>query len=770
MLFNIDSIETHENAFSIRLDKLLNQKRMTLKAKYPMIDTFPHGAPLGGFGAGTFSRTPDGSFSIWHLFPGIHIVENVKGCNFAVYQKYKNKRTAVALNNNKKNVFTSWDALQHTKGTSYSALYPKSWYGYNDLAVDVSIEQFSPVLPDNYEETSLPVACFNVQLENKEKEEMEVSFLFSFQNILGWSVQETAESFEHKHVFYRQKISRQNKRIEEYEMKGILFSGKALRQGELSGQLCLLAREPEGAKMYFCTTYNGEGDGDEVWDKFSEDGTLIDSNRSYLDSQAGAIAIKATLVPGQIVEIPIVLSWDIPKALDYYKYYTRYYNKDGNNAFQIAKDVLKNFTKISNKINDWHDEIAKKEGMPSKLKTLLFNELYYLADGGSLWDAQTGRFAHLECYDYLFYETLDVRFFGAFPLAIFWPKIEKTIMLDFARTIFEEDKTEIAFHESLSVDDAESVAGDKQSKFIQKDARKRKFTVPHDIGSPFEKVWKKLNAYTWQNSNRWKDLNSKFVLMIYRAYYYDGKKDKRFLAKTWAGIEAVLNYHNRALDQDGDFLPENENFPDQTFDNWKMKGSSAYCGVLKLAAMRVAIQIAEILDKRKEALEIRRKLRTATDSLYAKLWNGEYFNFDESSNDIMTAQLAGQWYLDQMHLPAVIDENTTKKILKKIYQVNFKNYAKGKVGVVNGRTINGEPVLCEQGNDVWVGVNFAFVAQLVQHGFKKEARKIIDVIYKQIYEKGFLFRTPESWDEDDQFIATMYMRPGAVWALYDFYK
>ncbi|MBU0579613.1 MAG: hypothetical protein KKA19_00395, partial [Candidatus Margulisbacteria bacterium] len=35
-----------------------------------MIDTYPHGMPVGGFGAGTIGRTPEGDFSIWHLIPG----------------------------------------------------------------------------------------------------------------------------------------------------------------------------------------------------------------------------------------------------------------------------------------------------------------------------------------------------------------------------------------------------------------------------------------------------------------------------------------------------------------------------------------------------------------------------------------------------------------------------------------------------------------------------------------------------------------------------
>ena len=35
---------------------------------------------------------------------------------------------------------------------------------------------------------------------------------------------------------------------------------------------------------------------------------------------------------------------------------------------------------------------------------------------------------------------------------------------------------------------------------------------------------------------------------------------------------------------------------------------------------------------------------------------------------------------------------------------------------------------------------------------------------KVIYDKGFFFRTPEGWDTNGNFTATMYMRPNAIWA------
>ncbi|MFM6203737.1 MAG: GH116 family glycosyl hydrolase, partial [Dolichospermum sp.] len=81
------------------------------------------------------------------------------------------------------------------------------------------------------------------------------------------------------------------------------------------------------------------------------------------------------------------------------------------------------------------------------LKMALFNELYLLTQGGTLWTAATetdpvGQFGVCECMDYRWYESLDVRLYGSFGLMMNWPKLDKAILIAFARGIFEEDKSE----------------------------------------------------------------------------------------------------------------------------------------------------------------------------------------------------------------------------------------------------------------------------------------------------------------------------------------
>ena len=55
-------------------------------------DGYWQGAPVGGFGAGTFSRTYRGDFSRWHIKGGVHKYQTVWANQFAMYQKSEGGR------------------------------------------------------------------------------------------------------------------------------------------------------------------------------------------------------------------------------------------------------------------------------------------------------------------------------------------------------------------------------------------------------------------------------------------------------------------------------------------------------------------------------------------------------------------------------------------------------------------------------------------------------------------------------------------------------
>src|ERR1700722_6475888 len=126
-------------------------------------DGYWQGVPVGGLGAGTFSRSYRGDFARWHIKAGVHKYQPVYANQFAVYGRSEDDAngTAQVLMNGHPDggQLSSWQWDYPVGAGDYAALYPKSWFDYRwkKFPAHVTVEQFSPILPDNYKETSYPV-------------------------------------------------------------------------------------------------------------------------------------------------------------------------------------------------------------------------------------------------------------------------------------------------------------------------------------------------------------------------------------------------------------------------------------------------------------------------------------------------------------------------------------------------------------------------------------------------------------------------------------
>lgn len=53
-------------------------------------------------------------------------------------------------------------------------------------------------------------------------------------------------------------------------------------------------------------------------------------------------------------------------------------------------------------------------------------------------------------------------------------------------------------------------------------------SVPHDYGDPENEPWYSINAYNIRDTDEWKDLNPKFVLMTWRDWKITGDDNYMF--------------------------------------------------------------------------------------------------------------------------------------------------------------------------------------------------------------------------------------------------
>ncbi len=781
-----------------------------------------HGMPLGGFGAGCIGRSHRGEFNLWHIDGGEHVFKNLSACQFSVFEQLENGNSqAYAMSTQA----AEDDSLNHwqwypqmttagqTTGT-YQALYPRSWYGYeNVFQAQLTCEQFSPVWADNYQETSYPIAVFEWTAHNPTDKPITLSIMLTWENTVGWFANSSPSSKveirdDGSPVYdYQPRIGESegnyNQWIVDNYRVGCLLVGGASRNenrahksdvpSEGEGQWSIASIANPSLEVFYHSRWNPIGDGGEIWESFAADGSLPDiddeSEANSGERIAAAIAIRFTLKPGQTKKIPFVLAWDFPvtefgKGVNYYRRYTDFFGRSGENSWAMVRTALKHSDTWQEQIINWQQPILDRSDLPDWFKMALFNELYLLTDGGTLWTAAddrdpVGQFGVLECLDYRWYESLDVRLYGSFSVLLLWPKLEKSILIAFARAIDTEDtnKRLIGYYVQTAF------GYEDRPQNVDRDAmmapRKTLHATPHDLGAPNEHPWEKTNYTCYQDCNLWKDLGSDFVLQVYRAYIFTGKKDLEFLAECWTAIVDTLTYLKQ-FDLDNDGMIENSGAPDQTFDDWRLQGISAYCGGLWLAALEAAIAIGQILTQQYHG-ELTPKtteiipqyqswLATAKPIYQQQLWNGSFYRIDTGSGSevVMADQLCGQFYAKLLELDDIVPLDCAKTALETVYQSCFLNFQGGKFGAANGVKIDGSPSNPKDTHplEVWTGINFGIAAFLVQMGMREEALKLAETIVEQVYKNGLQFRTPEAITSAGTFRASHYLRAMAIWGIY----
>jgi non-lysosomal glucosylceramidase len=769
-----------------------------------------HGAPLGGFGAGCIGRGPDGSFNLWHLDGGEHWFGTLPDCQFALYEHDGHQSKAHALataplrDDSRPDApqppLAAWSwypasTAEQSSGT-YSARYPCSRFDYaNVFAARVSCEAFSPILPGDYRRTSYPVAVFRWSFSNPTNAPLDLSLLLSWRNTVGWFTNTDPAaavhfrddgSPEHNYVpAIGRSRGQRNRQVDVPGLKGVLLEGeRAEPVAEGQGQWCLAV--PDGASLAHpgleilrCSRWNPAGDGAELWSRFAADGAIPESDNDRRsgdhDPASAALAVRFRLEPGQSLELPVVISWDLPvtsfatgtRAL---RRYTDVFGSSGDNAAAIATEALADWRRWRAAIDSWQKPVVERTDLPDALRMALLNELYDLASGGSLWTAATpqdpvGRFGVLECLDYAWYESLDVRLYGSFALLQLWPELDKAVLRDFARAIPAADPTPrpIGWYYT-------------QGRGRVEAPRKLAGATPHDLGAPNERPFDATNYTAYQDCNLWKDLASDFVLQVWRSFRLaPSGEDLRFLADCWPAAVTTLRYLKQ-FDANNDGLPDNGGAPDQTFDDWPLQGVSAYCGALWIAALEAALAMGQRLqlelglDTSAEQRQFGGWLEQSRTNFDALLWNGEYYKIDVESGTpvVMADQLCGDFYARLLGLPPVVADDRARSSLKAVKEACFEGFHGGQLGVANGLRRDGTP-LDPNGThplEVWTGINFGLAAYYRLMGDGDTALAICSAVVDQVYTGGLQFRTPEAITAVHTFRACHYLRAMAIWALW----
>lgn len=687
------------------------------------------GAPIGGFGAGTVSWDFTGDYYLNRLSIGVSVFSTDANCHFYMYQKPSGQAAVMKMLN---------AATLGSGQASYYSLFPKSWVDYygSDFPLESKVTQFSPITPNEYQFSSYPEGIYEWDVTNNQAVSVDYAVMLTWDNTYGGTNAAVTTSGTNTGLV----LTRNN--------------GSATNQNQ--GEFTLATQTGAGVSV----TYESAASVATLQTAFNTAGLLSDTTGN---NTVGAIAFKVTLAPGQSLKWPIVMAWDIPLAKPgsgaaWYREYTRYYGKTGLNSAAIAFDGLTNYSTWESALDSWQNSVLTGP-YPDWLKQMVFNELYYYFTGGTIWEAgQYGNttynagpdmFSSLESYIYDFYGTSDVRFYGSWPLALNWPNIDKQEVEQFCDSVVVSPSQPMPRPAAIG-------------------------TCAHDYGDE-NGLFTEWNAYVYRNSTIWKDLNSKLVLMVYRAYELTGKSDTTFLNYCWPAVQAAMTDVHGQCGPDG--LPtisatDANSGADCTYDDMGLNGETAYCGSLYLAACEAAQAMATAEGNNALATTYQGWLTTGQTG-FATLWNGTYYNIDNGATDtaqnrIMVDQLCGQWYAKAVGLPGIVSDANANSAWQAVHDNNWSKFDGGAHGAVNSMTSAGAiDTSWSQSQEVWVGVSWGAAAGMAQQGMYSQATDLGYSLYNSIWNLGqYWFRTPEAWTTGlGGTRAPYYMRANAVWAL-----
>jgi len=697
--------------------------------KYSSQQEVKSGLPIGGIGAGKLEIFPSGVLDNFTFLnnpnnPFTNSTKNervgVLGYHFAVSCWLGKKNITRILQTVKISDYPTVEDID------FDGCFPFAILDYKDsqLPLKVHLKAFSFFIPKQEKDSCLPAGVFEFTLTNLLNRSIEGAFLVNVRNIVGqWCV------------------GRFNQVIDESDMISLNMQLKKPTPFDVNqGSMSVAIFKSNNYEISFLGEYNlmpkafrfnSQDIRLEAIDILIKSGQLPNINSEIpVNSEsvelAGALAVNFKLKAKGKITIPVVFSWNFPVCLDGH-IYSNYFR----NSREVLRYVHSNFKQLKQATEDFVITI-KKLPLPDWLQDALLNNLYTFFSS-TVWTKQA-RFAFFESPEVCpLMGTLDVRFYSSVALALLFPRLEENEIRQFA------------------------------------DMQRAQGYIPHDLGRM------RLDMPSISTNHLyWKDLNPKFILMVYRDYLW--KNDLEFLKKMFPFVKKAF-FWIISTDKNKDYLPDNEG-ADHTFDLWPCYGVSAYTSSVFLASLLALLKICEILDDKDTKKLAAEYFLKGRKNFEKKLWHKHYFieynnrgnrnnsNIAKVSQACSMSQLIGQWYSSMLGLDYIVSKIKIKKAIETIFKLNA---ADSSYGITHSVFYNGERNKeSTHTENIWIGISYGFLSLAIYEGFEREALEIAKRMWTNISERQL-----NTWNQPDIYSSSSgeflfgdhYMRNLSIWSL-----
>ncbi len=500
---------------------------------------------------------------------------------------------------------------------TYIGEYPFATIRAKKGTVAVSMEAFSPMVPGNLRESSIPAVGITLRVDGSKSGKTAVAL----SNIAGTNA---------------------TGRINEKVNGGVKFTNPHSNDYDgRRGDTCLLAASPSQTYVQYnfdvspgVALLEKKGklsyESEEPWLSIVHGKEFADDRHELVGQWEDAGGLVLADYHGG-TETRYVFSWYFTgKSVSYP--YGHYYHETFDGSEEAGNHLLRNFDRLRQESLAWHTKLVRGD-LPDWLKDAVINSTYTLSSNS--WLDERGRFAMLEAT-----REEDMRQLGA--IASFTSEVASLPIL--------------AMFPDLQRGYLEMLAGNMREDGY----------VLHDFG--IDSLDHPTGGGTYPPG--WKDIGSVFILLVYG--YFRRTRETEFLAKMYPKMTSAVGWLLKQ-DRDGDGLPDAEGTGDGGFDAIVEKGRDSYFASMFIAALTATRETAKLLGRSQDIGRFSELISRAKQS-FSELFNGRYFRAwtgePDSEGYLFLPQLAGDWWTTILDLEPVADKEMIESAYNQLFDLN----------------------------------------------------------------------------------------------------
>lgn len=376
------------------LSGIIKSAEWPVLKKYDQQHLYKIAMPLGGIGTGTVSLGGRGNLQDWEIM-------NVpaKGYNpgsgrnnsafFTLYTEIEGRKDLRLLEGpvpfyeyegSSGSVATN-HGLPRFSDVTFEAAYP---FGQVNLStpqvpVKVKIKAFNPLIPGDIDNSSIPVAILDFELENTSDKQVIFSICGTMQNFIGEDGS-SGKAAGNKNSFR----SDQN-------LKGIFFTSEGVDKKACQWGSMALSSISEG-KISYRTGWLPERWGSSIldfWDDLLMDGMLENRKDDVSAKPMASLVISNNIAPGEVKKVRFLLSWYFPNRTAWSdEPLLNYYSTKYTDAWNAALETVPHLDWLENKTIDFVNAFCNsslpetvKEAALFNISTLRTQTCFRLSDG-----------------------------------------------------------------------------------------------------------------------------------------------------------------------------------------------------------------------------------------------------------------------------------------------------------------------------------------------------------------------------------------------------